>query len=347
MTKNTNLKPFENFNILDGYHCQSNSLAKIYSFYDAPLSEEMLLGLGSGVGFIYWHQKGTLPFLGGRGNNKNFHIDIGERTGVKIDRITTSSSKKAEKSLIESLSREEPIMMFVDMGFLPYFDFGEGYHFGGHTNVVCGFDGDKTVLVSDIAADEIGLKSGILHQMTLDQVSQARGSTFKPFPPKNAYFNFDFSHYRQPTPEDIFASIRQTANQMLNPPISNFGIKGIRKAGGEIKKWEKKLSDSDFRMSIFNIYLYISIAGTGDGLFRYMYGRFLEESADIASNQRLLAASKQINSCGKMWTAFGERFKDALSVENPAALLTDANDYLDEIAAKEEEVFKFLIEIVN
>jgi hypothetical protein len=26
----------------------------------------MLLGLGSGMGLIYWHQKGMIPFLGGR-----------------------------------------------------------------------------------------------------------------------------------------------------------------------------------------------------------------------------------------------------------------------------------------
>ena len=347
MTKNSALKPFHNFNALDGYHCQSNSLAKIYDFYNAVISEEMLLGLGSGMSFIYWHQKGTLPFLGGRGNNKNFHNDVGERTGVKIDRFSTTSHKKAEKTLIDSLKKEQPIMTFVDMGFLPYFDFGEGYHFGGHTNVICGYDGDETVLVSDIAADEIGLKKGILHEMTLEQVAQARGSKFKPFPPQNAYFSFDFSNFRSPTPEDICASIKQSANQMLYPPIKNFGAKGIRKAGREIKKWEKILNESEFRMSIFNIYLFISVAGTGDGLFRFMYSRFLDEAAKITSIEPLAVASRQLNSCGEMWRSFGMPFKDALTTDNPAALLSDVSDQLDEIAAKEEEAFKFLLEIVN
>ncbi|HEB30906.1 MAG TPA: hypothetical protein ENI15_08545 [Spirochaetes bacterium] len=87
-----NIKPFDNFKVLDGYHCQTNSFAKIYDFYNSPLSEDMMLGIGSGMGFIYWHQKGTLPFMGGRDNNKNFHIDLGERTGVVIGKKSTSSA---------------------------------------------------------------------------------------------------------------------------------------------------------------------------------------------------------------------------------------------------------------
>jgi hypothetical protein len=32
-------------------------------------------------------------------------------------------------------------MLQVDMGYIPYFDFGgEEYHFGGHMVVACGYD---------------------------------------------------------------------------------------------------------------------------------------------------------------------------------------------------------------
>ena len=41
--------PFENCPALDGYHCQTNSLAKIFHYYGHPLSEDMLLGLGAGI----------------------------------------------------------------------------------------------------------------------------------------------------------------------------------------------------------------------------------------------------------------------------------------------------------
>ena len=119
MKTQTSIKPFDNFRVLDGYHCQTNSFAKIFSFYNSPLSEEMLLGIGAGMGFLYWHQRGITPFLGGRDNNNNFHMDIGRRTGVLIDKKTTSSEARAEKLLIEMLNNRQPVMMFVDMVFFP------------------------------------------------------------------------------------------------------------------------------------------------------------------------------------------------------------------------------------
>ena len=346
MKENITVKPFDNFNVLDGYHCQTNSLAKMYDFYKSPLSEDMLLGIGSGMGFMYWQQKGALPFLGGRGNNKNFHVDVGQRTGVAIKKVTTSSGAKAEKVLLETLQQQRPVMLFVDMGFLPYFDFGDEYHFGGHTHVVCGFDGRNTVLVSDMEAADTGLKRAVACEMTLEQLAIARGSTYKPFPPQNAYFKFDFANFRRPTPEDIYASIRQTTDQMLNPPIKNFGTKGIRKAGREIQKWEKRFDDADFRMSLFNIYLFVTVAGSGGGIFRYMYGRFLEEAAETTSNEDLAQVGRHIKTCGDLWTEMALPFKEALTVENPASLLLTVPDQLNMIADREEEVFKRLVEIV-
>jgi len=52
-------KLFPNCKALDGYHCQSNSLTKIYRFYNYPLSEDIIIGLGAGMEFIYWHMKGN------------------------------------------------------------------------------------------------------------------------------------------------------------------------------------------------------------------------------------------------------------------------------------------------
>jgi hypothetical protein len=42
-------EPFKNSPALDGCHCQTNSLAKIFHFHGRPLSEEMILRLGTGL----------------------------------------------------------------------------------------------------------------------------------------------------------------------------------------------------------------------------------------------------------------------------------------------------------
>jgi hypothetical protein len=347
MNKVVKLTPFDNFKVLDGYHCQTNSFAKIYHFHNSPLSEDMLLGIGSGLGFMYWHQKGTLPFLGGRDNNKNFHINIGGRTGVVISKKSTSSPSKAEKTLIEMLNNKQPVMMFVDMGLLPCFDFGEDYHFGGHTHVACGFDGRNTVLISEMAPKDTGLKRGFTYEISLEQLAKARDSKYKPFPPQNAYFTFDFTNCRQPKATDIYASIQQTVKQMLSPPISNFGIKGIRKAGTEIKKWEYQFSNDDLRMSIFNIYIFVTVGGTGGGIFRYLYGRFLKEASRVVSNKELAEIGDSVEECGDLWTEMASPLKDALDIDNPAELIRDVPNKLIAIADKEEEAFRMLSDILQ
>ena len=68
-----------------------------------------------------------------------------------------------------------------------------------------------------------GHQEGLLCAHRLEQLRKARGSTFKPFPPKNLWFDFDFKGFRAPTPRSIAEAIAQTADAQLHPPIKNFG----------------------------------------------------------------------------------------------------------------------------
>ena len=234
------LEPFPNCAPLDGYHCITNSLAKIFRHSGHPLSEELLLGLGAGMGFIYWQMKmgaGAYIFIGGRGNTKNFFTDLGARTGVVIREITTASATKAEASLLQALAAKEPVMIGGDMGLLPWFHFPGEYHFGGHSFVVCGYDGDRTVLASDMDPQMAGLKKGFYSPISLERLSKARSSPFKPFPPKNLRFEFDFAGFRNPGAAEIVSSIEQTIDAHLNPPIKNFGVAGMRHTASQLLKW--------------------------------------------------------------------------------------------------------------
>ncbi len=343
MSDNT-IKPFENCLALDGYHCQTNSLAKIYNFYDHPMSEDMLLGLGAGIGFIYWHQKGTYPFVGSRGNNKDFFNDIGRRTSVKIKVKSTTSEKKAEGALLEKLTRKEPVMVFGDMGYLPWFDFPEDYHFGGHTFLVCGYDGEDTVLASDMDPKATGPKKGFFSSISLEQLRKARNSKYKPFPPKNTYLEFDFKNFRSPEKDWIYSAIKQNMESMLNPPISNLGIKGIRKTAGEIGKWKELFNERELRLNLFTLYIFIEIGGTGGGSFRYMYSRFLMEAAKITENNRLLEAAGMVNDSGKIFTKIGLMFKDAENVPDLDDRIKKAQALFLNVAEAEESAFSYLLE---
>jgi hypothetical protein len=308
----TEIIPFKNFKALDGYHCITNSLAKIFDFNGKKISEDMLLGLGAGMGFIYWKMKlgnNTSIFIGGRGNNKDFFTDIGKRTGVTMKQVNTGSSPKAEASLIKKLKEEEPVMMFGDMGFLPWFEFPEEYHFGGHSFVICGFDGSEHVLASDIDPKVTGLKKGFFYPISLKQLAIARNSQFKPFPPKNGHLEFDFEKFHHPRTEDIYSAIRQCVDLQMHPPIKNLGIKGLSLSSKEILKWPGMFTEKDLRMNLFCLYIYFEIGGTGGGCFRYMYSRFLKEAADICKNKALLPSAEKIQQSGEIYSKIGNMFK--------------------------------------
>jgi len=40
------LKPFDGFRSLETHRCVTGSMRQLYDFYNHPLSEEMLLGIG-------------------------------------------------------------------------------------------------------------------------------------------------------------------------------------------------------------------------------------------------------------------------------------------------------------
>jgi len=339
------IAPFERCPALDGYHCVTNSLAKIYYHNNHPLSEDMLLGLGAGMGFIYWSPKGGDPFVGGRGNPKGFLADIGTRTGVRITESTTASDKKAEAALVERLRNREPVVVSGDMGFLPWFNFPGEYHFGGHAFVICGYDGKDRVLISDMDPQAGGLKKGFYSIATLEQLRKARGSKFKPFPPKNVSLSFDFSGYHDPTSEDIYASIRQTADAMLNAPIKNLGIKGIRHTAKEITKWPEMYDETALAMNLFNLYIFIEIGGTGGGCFRYMYARFLKEAAQITGDRRLEDASALIDRSGQLFTKAGLLFKDYEDKSRMSERIAAASESFKDAADIEEQAMKMLANI--
>jgi len=264
-----------------------------------------------------------------------------------MELITTASSKKAESILLKKLATHEPVMLFGDMGFLPWFDFPVEYHFGGHTFVICGFDGDDTFLASDIDPKTTGLKKGFYSPITVEQLREARSSLYKPFPAKNAYVECDFNHFHFPGPDDIYSSINQTIESMLNPPIRNLGIKGIRYTSGEILKWPQLFSETELRMNLFNIYIYFEIGGTGGGCFRNMYSRFLKEAAEITGNENLSEASVKIHDAGELYSEIGNLFKEAIEIADLTNRIKRASHLLLSIANIEENTFNLLFKAIE
>ena len=339
------LQPPEGFQALKTHHCVTGSMRHIYEFHGCPISEDLLLGLGAGVGFIYWHMKGTAPFFGGRANvghpgEEGLEKTAGRRTGVRVRSYCTASARKAEKAVLDLLAAGEPVMVQLDMGFLPYFNFLKEYHFGGHVVVLVGYDPDtRQVLVAD--------RDGELHLVSLEVLARARGSEFKPFPPRNTWHTFDFSHKRPPASNEVEQAIREVTIGMLRPPIANLGVKGIRTAAERALKWPKIMSEDELRNACFNVFIFIDAkGGSGGGIFRYMYGRFLKEAATITGNDELAKMGEMIHTIGDHWQQAAQLFEKAYTAPTPPTLLSEASQLILRIADREQAAWEQLHEIV-
>ncbi len=337
------VKPLEGFKSLTTHHCVTGSMRHIYLYNDHDISEDMLLGLGAGVSFSYWHFKGQTPFMGGRGGFRPPYMEevAGQRTGVVVQQHTTSSARKAERTLLEMLEAGQPVMIQCDMGFLPYFDFGDtDYHFGWHIVVVCGYDAEsRQVLIAD--------RDGV-YPVSMDVLAKARGSKFKPFPPMHKWYTFDFSNKRQPTAEEVREAIADQTQAMLEPPISNVGVKGIRKAAESALKWPDQMDEEELRFALFNSFIFIdATGGTGGGIFRYMFSRFLREAAEITGDVRLNESADAFQHIGDRWQEVADIFKRGWEADDPAAVLPETTAPLMEIADLEEAAWTRLRGVVQ
>lgn len=317
----------------------------MYEFHDYPISEDLLLGLGAGVGFVYWHMKGTMPFFGGRANvrragEEGLEKTAGRRTGVRVEPRSTVSARKAEVAVLDLLDAGEPAMVQLDMGFLPYFHFPKEYHFGGHVIVLAGYDPEaRQVLVAD--------RDGELHSVSLETLARARGSNFKPFPPRNMWYTFNFTHKRPPTQGEVKQAVLEVTTGMLRPPIANLGVKGMRTAAERILNWPKIMNEEGLREACFNVFVFIDAkGGSGGGIFRYMYGRFLKEAAAIADDERLSKVGEEVHGIGDQWQRVAQVLEEAYRATSPSALLPEASQLILDIADREQTTWEQLQSIV-
>ncbi|MCL4535301.1 MAG: BtrH N-terminal domain-containing protein [Bacteroidetes bacterium] len=327
------------------HHCVTGSLRHVYECNGYPISEELLLGLGAGIGFAYFQFKGQPPFLGGRANvgrpgEEGLERAAGRRTGVKVELWRTASAKKAEAALLGLLESGQPVMLGVDMGYLPYFDFPEEFHFGGHAIVVCGYDAqERQVLVAD--------RDGVPHPVSLAQLAKARGSKHKPFPPEHLWYTFDFRERQAPEPGEVRAAIREVLAGLLRPPIANLGVKGIRKAAASLREWPLAMGEAELRRACFNAFIFIDYTGgTGGGAFRYLYGRFLGEAAAITGEGRLVAVGEEVRAVGDRWQEAALLLKETAAAPDPRGLLPETSAILQDIADRELVVWDRLAEMV-
>ena len=92
----------DDFKHMSGENCQMSSLRKVLAYYDIELSEPMIVGLSSGLGFFYFYMKRMpFPMVLGLAVKKTEVFDrVMNRLGGSVKITETASANVAHNNLV-------------------------------------------------------------------------------------------------------------------------------------------------------------------------------------------------------------------------------------------------------
>ena len=301
----------------------------------------MIFGIGSGLLFFYfpWLKVNQAPAISYRTMPGHIFSKVARRLGFHVRRERFSSPKKAQQVLDEKLERGFPVGLQVGVYHLTYFPDAYRFHFNAHNLVVYGKEGD-TYLISDPVMEQ----PTKLSSQELEKVRFAKGVLS---PKGHMYFPTHLPKYIS-LETAIRKGIRETCQKML-APVPIVGVKAIRWVSKDILRWYDKRG-----VKITNHYLAQMIRmqeeiGTGGGGFRFIYGAFLEEAAEVLKNNTLKECSQEITAIGDLWRDFAVEVARLYKNRNQAhrAAYEDLSQRLLTIAQREEAFYKRLKKVIS
>lgn len=277
-------------------HCENGVASNLLRNKGIEISEPMIFGIGSGLFFVY------LPFLkvnfspgfSYRPMPGTIFSKAAKRLGIKIKREKFSDPKKAQQMLEENLKSNIPTGLQVGVFNLTYFPEEYKFHFNAHNLVVYGKENGK-FLISDPVMDFVTE----LSEAELEKVRFAKGA----LSPKGHMYYPIYVPENLHLEEAIKKGIRETCNKML-APVPLIGVKAIRWVARNIPKWAEKKGAKTTNHYLGQLIRMQEEIGTGGGGFRYIYGAFLQEAADVLQNEKLRELSKEITAIGDLWRDF-------------------------------------------
>lgn len=291
---------------LPGIHPETTALRILLANSGLQLSEEMVLGLGGGIGagmfaFRYEREDLSTLYLGARhrwDDSVGFIEEACARLGIRIQRLEAGGGRAAEWLLRDVLSRG-PVIAWVDLVELGSHGWPAEWSGGGYHVVVVYEAGAETALLGDLGPEPVRVPAEVL--------ARARGRIRK-------------DRYRLVTLEAapatidlgpaVQAGLRACADSLLTGR-RNFTVDAFAALGD--RRWVQKFSHGHLLWSGLRwTYHWIERAFTGGGLMRPMYARFLTEVG-------LDELAERYAGLGRRWTALA---KAALPTEVPALAAT-------------------------
>ena len=255
-----------------GEHCASTALRNLMAFHGVELSEGMVFGLASGLGFYYLRIDGLSPTRMFHGRSATLENDFGANLGLDFAERSEPDDERAEALLRERLDAGQPVLLSTDTYYQGYQQTTS--HFPGHRCVAVGYDdASQTVLLADRKYPE-------LQRCSFAELRRARNAPDHPIPCENVWGDFGATvKLGRPLAEAIALALERNARAMLAPegPLPA-GIPALRALALDFPRWAEA---PDWSWAARFAYQIIVKRGAAESFFRSLYVDFLRESAAL------------------------------------------------------------------
>lgn len=273
-----------------GQHCETTAAGCLLKHQGLDLPEALLFGLGEGLGFIYWEQRGAPPFLGGRIKPGRLTANLARNLGLALERRETASARVAWDNVRRWIDAGRPVGLQLDSYYLDYFS--AKVHFAGHFVAMHGYDEERAYLVD--TAQQGGAVS-----VGLASLAAARGAK-GPMSAPNAAFTLGAPSDRPDLAAAVRRAARANAEDFLAAPIANLGPRGIAKAGLLLKDWLRRGDEGLGELAL--IAALMERGGTGGAFFRNLYRDFLAAGLALGDDPQLAAGWERYARIAPLWS---------------------------------------------
>lgn len=321
-------------------HCENGVISTLLRHHGIEMSEPMIFGLASGIFFVHmpFVKVSGMPMTAFRTFPGVLFSRVTKLLGIKAMTKRFIDKKAAMRMLDKVLiEQKKPVGCVVGMYYLPYMPPEYRFHFNGHN--IC-ITGRSDTLDEYIVHDSNAMQKVTISSKDLIKVRFAKGGTY---PLMGQMYWIDSLPETLPDIKPlIIKSIRKTCRFMVPKPNLNpfVGARGIVYLSKRIRQWETQMGK---RKAVLNLAQLIRMAeeiGTGGAGFRFMYGAFLQEAAEVTGIQEFNFYSKRITDIGDKWREFAykaSRIYKKRDGENYT--YDDLGDMLQEIGSEEHRFF--------
>ncbi len=243
-------------------------MADVLRHAGVELSEAMVFGLGSGLGFYYVKDDSVSPSRQFMGRHWALEENTAEILGLKLVAHRTDDPQEGWQGVKSAIDAGYPALVQCDLLYLPYWRARTS--FNAHRVVVVGYnEGTREVIVADTQFEG-------LQRVSYEELAASRASMAGPTYGNRQLFWTLEPGKALPVQDVVRAAIEKNARVMEDESDPGQGLVALRAFADEVADW-RELADASWCYQFG--YQLSEQRGTGGGNFRAMYREFLFEAA--------------------------------------------------------------------